>query len=444
MPSKPATLNMQDKVTKQDYARLQSVFLCNGYDPNTGGKMAMRDALDIPQAAFLIPKVLTQIVQEGVEPMLIGTSLLTEIEYTPGMHTVFPAFDILTAREVGEGMSLPIFNINIGGGQTYGVQVKRHGLQLRITERFIENSTYPWMQMWLRLAGNALARHKEEYIFSFITALGTVVFDNNVAARTTGYNGTVPMMGATTGRDVQGRYNGSFTADDVFTMYAQLLMQGFQADTMLVHPLTWMMFMRDPVMREFAVQAGGGSFFGQYGGNAHAQAYEGQYNNNGLGAGLGQTQGQITGPQSLPQNATSTFKLPGYANFGGLRILVSPFMNFNVATKVTDIIMFNSRNLGALIVDEKPHVKSWDEPQYSIQNLGIEESYGFGILNEGQAIAIARNVKVRQNEMSTPARPVISIGSDNANFQAPSGLVGTTPFDVNSDAYDLNTVGFVS
>ena len=52
--------------------------------------------------------------------------------------------------------------------------------------------------------------------------------------------------------------------------------------------------------------------------------------------------------------------------------------------------MFNSRNLGALIVDEKPHVKSWDEPQYSIQNLAIEESYGFGVLNEGQAIAVPR------------------------------------------------------
>jgi hypothetical protein len=70
-----------------------------------------------------------------------------------------------------------------------------------------------------------------------------------------------------------------------------------------------------------------------------------------------------------------------------------PFMMFDVATKTTDIIMFNSRNLGALIVDEKPHVKSWDEPQYSIQNLGIEESYGFGVLNEGQAIAVAKNVK---------------------------------------------------
>jgi hypothetical protein len=82
--------------------------------------------------------------------------------------------------------------------------------------------------------------------------------------------------------------------------------------------------------------------------------------------------------------------LPKHVNFGGLRILVSPFMMFDVATKTTDIIMFNSRNLGALIVDEKPHVKSWDEPQYSIQNLGIEESYGFGVLNEGQAIAVVR------------------------------------------------------
>ena len=63
--------------------------------------------------------------------------------------------------------------------------------------------------------------------------------------------------------------------------------------------------------------------------------------------------------------------------------------NFDSNLKITDIIMFNSRNLGALIVKDKPQVKSWDEPQYSIQNLAIEESYGFGVLNEGQAIAVA-------------------------------------------------------
>ncbi len=51
-------------------------------------------------------------------------------------------------------------------------------------------------------------------------------------------------------------------------------------------------------------------------------------------------------------------------------------MMFDVATKTTDIIMFNSRNLGALIVDEKPHLKSWDEPQYSIQNLESKRATG--------------------------------------------------------------------
>jgi len=69
-------------------------------------------------------------------------------------------------------------------------------------------------------------------------------------------------------------------------------------------------------------------------------------------------------------------------------------------------MMFNSRNLGALIVDEDPHVKSWEDGQYNIQNMSVEETYGFGILNEGQAIAVAKNVKIRPNEFVMPARSV--------------------------------------
>ncbi len=65
--------------------------------------------------------------------------------------------------------------------------------------------------------------------------------------------------------------------------------------------------------------------------------------------------------------------------------------------------MFNSRNLGALIVDERPHVQEWDDPQFNIQNIAIEESYGFGVLNDGQAIAVAKNVRVRRDEKPTPA-----------------------------------------
>ncbi len=81
--------------------------------------------------------------------------------------------------------------------------------------------------------------------------------------------------------------------------------------------------------------------------------------------------------------------------------------------RLTDVIMFNSRNLGALIVAEEPHVKSWEDGQYNIQNMSIEETYGFGILQEGQAVAVAKNVKIRPNEFVMSARTVFDLGSSN-------------------------------
>jgi hypothetical protein len=72
----------------------------------------------------MIPRAMTQIVQEGIEPFLIGEKLLQKIPYQTGMMTVFPAIEPLRADEAGDGMDLPIYNINIGGAQSYGVQVQ--------------------------------------------------------------------------------------------------------------------------------------------------------------------------------------------------------------------------------------------------------------------------------------------------------------------------------
>jgi hypothetical protein len=414
-------------LTEQDaenYERLDSIFRNNGYDPSENRLVSMQDAMDVPNAAFLIPRVLTTFVQEGIEPLLIGTSLLQRIDYVPGMQTVFPAIDVLTAREVGDGMSLPIFNINVGGGQTYGVTVKRHGLQLRISDRFVEQSTYPWLQWWMKLAGQALARHKEEYIFNFITMLGTVVFDNDAEARKPNVEPR-PVKGITTGRNLKGAFNGSMTMDDVYDLYAHTLTQGFIPDTLLVHPMTYLMWVKDPTMREFAIQAGGGNFFQAFTGNAAAQAFAGQYNYGGLGQGLGQTgkytAGALTGGQTstvqgLPQNQNTA---PALLNYLGLsfRIMVSPFVRFDPFGRTTDIMLFDRKNLGALIVDEDPHVNSWKEQQFGISNIGVEETYGFGIINEGQAITVAKNVAVRPNEFVLPARSVINLNEANSAFK---------------------------
>jgi len=77
--------------------------------------------------------------------------------------------------------------------------------------------------------------------------------------------------------------------------------------------------------------------------------------------------------------------LPGYLGLP-FQIVVSPFARFDPKTRSTDILMFNSRNLGALVVKEDPHVQTWEDARYGIQEMFVEESYGFGIINEGQAI----------------------------------------------------------
>ena len=116
---------------------------------------------------------------------------------------------------------------------------------------------------------------------------------------------------------------------------------------------------------------------------------------------------------------TSAPVLPNYLGLP-FRILVSPFVHFDPETRLTDILMFNSKNLGALIVAEEPHVKSWEDGQYNILNMSIEETYGLGILQEGQACAVAKNVKVRPNEFVMPARSVFNLVCSSFRTTKPS------------------------
>ncbi len=436
-----STFELKDEKDIKNLSRLEYIFRTNGVDPETDKHISLQDAMDVQNAAFLIPRVMTTMVQEGIEPLLIGTALLQRIEYEQGMMTVFPAIEPLRAEEVADGADVPFVNINIGGAQSFGVTVKRHGIGLKIHERFVRESTYPWINYWLRLAGNALARHKEEYIFSFITQLGTVVYDNNPAARTP-TAAIQPVKGTTSGRNYMGVLNGSMTMDDVFDMYAQVMAQGFIPDTMLVHPMTWLMWVKDPVLREFAIQAGGGSFFANWSGNA-AEKGNKFYNWHGLGLGQGQqgqyksgaeTGGQTSKTEGLPQRQQSGPELPNYLGLP-FRIIVSPFVYYDPINRLTNILMFEARNLGALIVQEDAHVKDWQDPRYGLQYMAIEETYGFGILHEAQAVAVAKNVKVRPNEFVLPARTVFNL-TDNTTFQdlmnPALNIFGTTPLDVNN------------
>lgn len=83
----------------------------------------------------------------------------------------------------------------------------------------------------------------------------------------------------------------------------------------------------------------------------------------------------------------------------------------------------------------EPTVKSWEDNQFNIQNMSIEEEYGFAILNEAQAIAVAKNVKIRPNEFVMPARSVFNISESGSTFQDVSTAAifdAASPIDVNN------------
>jgi hypothetical protein len=61
---------------------------------------------------------------------------------------------------------------------------------------------------------------------------------------------------------------------------------------------------------------------------------------------------------------------------------------------------------------------SWEDNRYGIQEMAIDEHYGLGIINEGQAIATAKTVKVRPNEFVLPARSVFNLNESGSTFES--------------------------
>lgn len=390
-----------------------------------GTPVKLKDALSVPNAPMLFPKVISNIVKEAQEPLLVGTSLLQRINYSYGQTITFPAVGALVAADIAEGQEYPERSLQMGGA-TVTATVGKSGIAVRVTEEMVRYSQFDVIGMHLRAAGRALARHKEVKIFNFIRAMGVTAFDNLQPTRS--------LFGVCTGRDMQGAANGAVTMDDIFDAFAQIVTQGYMPNTLLMHPLTWTMFVKDAQLRNFVQANGGGVFFASWTGNPAGQAPWANSSQGGLGVASGQTltPGQTsTGDTSpgagtaasalnaYPANINSGPVLPSYMNVP-FRIIVSPFVPFDPRRKLTDIYMFDSSELGVLVVDEDLTTEEWNDPKVDIMKIKLRERYGIGILNEGQAIAVLRNVHCVPNEVALPAQATIDM-SGSALHKIPAG-----------------------
>ena len=105
-----------DPVLQDKYENTYKVWVNNGFenpedqfDPTrkdqkiTYGDLC--DALSTPDASILIGKVISNIVKEAIEPLLVGTSLLQTIRFSAGQQITFPAAGAFTAKRLAHILS---------------------------------------------------------------------------------------------------------------------------------------------------------------------------------------------------------------------------------------------------------------------------------------------------------------------------------------------------
>ena len=391
-----------DPTLQDKYENAYKIWTNNGYENQEDQFDALKkdqkitygdlcDALSTPDASILIPKVISNIVKEAIEPLLVGTSLLQTIRFSAGQQITFPAAGAFTAEDIPEGGEYPERKLEVAG--TVTAFIGKSGVKVRITDEMLRYSQYDVMGMHIRAAGRALARHKETKIFNMILNEGTTVFDNNVTNK------------QTSGRDAVGAGNGTITLDDLLVMYSKIVAQGFIPNALLMSPLGWLVFARDPILRAFGFANGGPIFTPLQGQAGLAKSwYQG---------------GMNVGPTAAAPNVASTYANVPNLFPAPLRIIVSPFCSYTAASGATaaktDIMMCDTNELGILVLDEEVMTEEWDDPNRDIRSIKFRERYGLGILNEGKAVAIAKNVNiVRAYDME-----------DALTWQAGSGALGT-------------------
>jgi hypothetical protein len=359
--------------------------------------VTFRDTIMTPDISPWLPQVIERTVMEAVEPRLVISSLFQRMPYTPGMRIEYPAMGALEAHDLAEGQRIPLQRMQEGGA-TQVATVGKVGTGFSLSQETISRSQYDLMAKHLQNAGYALARRKETKAVNFLVNLGTTSFDN--------LSPTNSMYGVTTGRDIAGAANGSLTLDDLIKAFIQVMLQGFEPDTIIVHPLTFAMFLRDQELKAFALAGGGGAWYGGWSGNVAGR---------GPGSVLGVSGGQVITPASSPsgdaasaksaysQTMDASFNLPDRWPWP-VRIVVSPFMPFNTASERANIIVADSNYLGLLVEEYGPRVARWDDLEREVVNTKITESYSFYMAEEGLPVTVLRGVKTTPNMIILPAQ----------------------------------------
>lgn len=406
----PIATEDQDK-----FSLIESMFTNDGYvtvkDDESNevvyGHMTFNDLLTSGDLLRFVPKIVTTMLRGSINPrMVIANTLFKNVNVNQQIQVKVGQFGPLQAEEQPEGKNWKESHVAFDGGEMIQpVQYKKIGVQYSFTNETKKVGGFDVVRLVVSEAAKALVRKKEKLCMDTMEVGGEPLFDN--------INPTDSYFGNTTGRNVTGAFNGTFTLNDMITMYSYENMRGFNPDTVLMNPMGWLVFATSPDTREIVTSGNVVTSSPQP--NGSAEGYSNTFGQWGLNTESGRgsaTPSSVLGKigvdpfvQGLnPYNAS--FKVDSSYFPGGMRVIVSPFVKYNTAGGAvaansgkpsTDVIMADSNATGVIVTAESPAMREYDDffTESTIMRLG--EVYGTEVLYQGQAIGVAKGVIVDRN-----------------------------------------------
>ena len=307
--------------------------------------VTITEAVKSTDAAILMPQVLTGVMREAAEPYYIGTKLLEKIRMTEGNSMIIPSVGSMKAHTIGEDQAYPEESLDFNLRKSEMIRTNKTGLLVSITEEAIEESQWDMIGLHVRKGAEAMARLKEEIAFKQFSSHGHTVFNNRMRDQITELG--------TTGRDINGQFNNTASTEDVIDMFIAVMANGYNPTDVLMHPLSWSVFFKNDLLSSLSHGALGGS--------------------------------QVTNVQINPDSVS------GRVPFS-IGITMSPFIPFNTATKEFDMYVVDRKNIGVLLERTPLQTDQFDDPLRDVRSIKFKERYAVGILNEGKAVAVAKNL----------------------------------------------------
>ena len=212
-------------------------------------RFTLRDVLTNSMLAPLFPEVITVIVEDTMEPLLLITKLYDVVRGIPNALTVrillptpMPVVK-LSPNAPTPNLGNPSLH-EIGG--TVSITAEKWGVIWSVDEHVIKNNQWDILKMSLRNAARALARHKEKQAYEHIRHGGIILFSNwrkNHAV----------FKNFLRGRDIKLRQNGSLSPRDFFQGYAYFLQNEFIPDVVIMNSWSWLVFLYSPLTREIVM-----------------------------------------------------------------------------------------------------------------------------------------------------------------------------------------------